>query len=256
MIQRIAAIGDVHGCYEELEQLYNRLCWISIDEIWHVGDLVDRGPHSGKTVEFCRKKGIKGVRGNHDDVIIDHWDRRNKVGFKLRNLDKQRTLREIVQDDIDYLRSLPFLHVFDDLNTVLVHGGLYPKLPLYAQPNNVCRLQMVHPDHPKKSVWWGEDAVLMYDKSKSEEEWRASGWERWYRVYDHEQHVIFGHSTWAQPMIWQNPGAGKCIGVDTGSCFGGSVTAAIMDSSGIPIFLSVKCKELYYQDAHRAFNEG
>jgi hypothetical protein len=39
MSKKIAAIGDVHGCYEELEQLYNSLCWISLDEIWHLGDL-------------------------------------------------------------------------------------------------------------------------------------------------------------------------------------------------------------------------
>jgi diadenosine tetraphosphatase ApaH/serine/threonine PP2A family protein phosphatase len=239
-----------------LEELYRRLCWLSLDGIWHLGDLVDRGPNSGKAVEFCRTKGIKGVLGNHDDTIIGHWDRFTKHGFVPRNVDKQRTLREVVQADIDYLRTLPYLHVIDDLSVVLVHGGLFPRIPLYAQNSNVCRLQMVHPDFPGKSVWWGEDAKLMYANGKTEEEQRALGWERWYKVYDHEQDVYFGHSTWAQPMIWQNEGAGKCVGIDTGSCFGGSVTAAIIDSSRSPVFLSVKCKKLYYPDAHRAFNEG
>lgn len=256
MIKRIAAIGDIHGCWEELEELYHKLCWLSLDEIWHLGDLVDRGPHSGKVIELCRKYNIKGVKGNHDESIINHWDRVSRGGHAPKNEDKRKTITELVQADIDYLKELPYLHVIDDLNLVLVHGGLYPKIPLYAQPTNVCRLQMIHPYQPGKSVWWGNDAELMFANAKSEEEWRKLGWERWYKVYDHEQDVLFGHSTWAQPMIWENEGYGKCIGVDTGSCFGGMVTACIYENSGSFSFLGVKSKKLYYPDAHRAFNEG
>jgi hypothetical protein len=193
--------------------------------------------------------------GNHDDSIINHWNRFNSSGGLPRNLDKRKTLSELCQRDVDYLSTLPYLHVFDDLGLVLVHGGLFPKIPLYAQPINVCRTQMVNPFYPGKSVWWGNDAKLMFKNGKTEDEMRAEGWERWYRVYDHEQDVIFGHSTFAQPMIYQNKGYGRCIGVDTGSCFGGSVTAAIYSASSLS-FISVKCKELYYPDAHRAFNEG
>jgi len=256
MIQRIAAIGDIHACYEELEELYNKLCWVSLDEIWHLGDVCDRGPHSGKTIEFCRKHNIKGVKGNHDESIINHWDRMLRGSTPTQNADKRKTLTEIVQADVDYLKDLPYLHIFHDINTVLVHGGLWPKMPLYAQPTSVCRLQMIHPHYPGKTMWWGNNASLMFEGAKSEEELVKDGWIRWYKAYDHEQHIVFGHSTFAQPMIWQNPGYGKTIGVDTGSSFGGCLTACIMDNSGKPWFISVKNKKLYYPSASRAFMEG
>lgn len=38
-MKRIAVIGDIHGCIDELNLLYKAICHHSIDEIWHVGDL-------------------------------------------------------------------------------------------------------------------------------------------------------------------------------------------------------------------------
>lgn len=256
MIQRIAAIGDVHGCYEEFEQLIHALSWLSLDEIWHVGDLVDRGPHSGKTIDVALKYDIKGVMGNHDDSIINHFDRVSRGCSQPRNPDKRKTLQEITDHHVSYLRNLPFLHVIDPLNLVLVHGGIFPSIPLYAQSVNVCRAQMVHPFLPGKTKWWGEDAKMFEAFGETEEQLTKKGWNRWYRLYDHDQHVIFGHSTFAQPFIHQNPGYGMTIGVDTGSCFGGSVTACIFDGTTNPSFMSVKCKKIYYTDAYRSFMEG
>lgn len=255
MVNRIAAIGDIHACYEELETLYNHLCWFSLDEIWHVGDVVDRGPHSGKAVEFCRTHNIKGVMGNHDESIINHWNAFHATGRLSRNLDKQRTVSELCQDDVTYLQSLPYLHIFDDLGLILAHAGLWPKIPLYAQPTNVCRVNMIHPDKVRQTRWFGSDAVFGPGK-KTEEQSLKEGWTRWYKSYDYQEDLIFGHSTFAQPVIFQNPGYGRCIGIDTGSCFGGMVTACIYNSDKTFSFLGVKAKELYYKDAHRAFIEG
>lgn len=39
MIKRVAVISDIHGCNVEFQELINRLNWISLDEIWAVGDL-------------------------------------------------------------------------------------------------------------------------------------------------------------------------------------------------------------------------
>ena len=41
------AIGDVQGCYTELRELLAQLKFSSDrDQIWFVGDLVNRGPQS------------------------------------------------------------------------------------------------------------------------------------------------------------------------------------------------------------------
>lgn len=219
--------------------------------IW--GIFVDRGPDSGGVVQFCIDKGIFGVSGNHDVSILNHFNRIKSGGLPPFNPDKQATLRQLNQTHIDYIATLPPIHVIDDLGLILVHGGIWPDVPVYAQNPNVIRVQMIHPDLPGKVRWWGAHATHG-PSGKTEEQSRAEGWERWYKVYDHEQDVIFGHSTFAQPMIHRPAGAGRCIGIDTGSSFGGCLTAAIYSQSEL-FFISIKNKTVYCQSTTRHFFE-
>jgi hypothetical protein len=252
---RIAVIGDVPGCVAEFEELLAHLEWCSVDEIWTVGDLVDRGPDSHGVIQLCRDKGVRSVMGNHDQSIIDHYERHLLSGQSPKNDDKAKTIKQLTPEDVDYLRRLPPLHVFDKLGLVVVHGGLWPGLALHQQPKNVIRAQLINPYRLYESRWWGPDA-MEHRSQKSEEESRREGFERWYRLYDHSFDCIYGHSTWAQPMIHQNKGAGRTIGIDTGSCFGGSVTACIYGIDRNPSFLSVKAKELWFPAARRCFWEA
>lgn len=245
-MKKIAVIGDIHGCVEELKTLYDRLCWLSLDEIWAAGDLVDRGPDSGGVVRFCRKNRIQTVMGNHEESILKLWDARaaRPDSFLCRNEDKLRTINQLTEEDIDFLRRSPKLHVFDENGLLIVHGGLWPRVSWQDQPHNVVRAQMIHPGQFGGCRWWGKDAPMGKSK-RTEEESRAEGWVRWYEIYDHEYDVVYGHSVFTQPFIHQNPGAGRTIGIDTASCFGGMVTAGIF-SSGEPFFVSVKAKEIYF----------
>jgi len=63
------AIGDIQGCCDELKALLAR-CKFSADrdELWFVGDLVNRGPQSLETLRFVRALGANAtvVLGNHD----------------------------------------------------------------------------------------------------------------------------------------------------------------------------------------------
>ena len=62
------AIGDIQGCCDELKTLLQR-CHYSADrdELWFVGDLVNRGPKSLETLRFVRSLGAGAtvVLGNH-----------------------------------------------------------------------------------------------------------------------------------------------------------------------------------------------
>jgi diadenosine tetraphosphatase ApaH/serine/threonine PP2A family protein phosphatase len=241
VIQRVACIGDVHGCIEEYLELLSKLEWLSLDEIWSLADLVDRGPDSGAVVKTTRSR-IKSIGGNHDYTMVGHYERWLKTGEVPKNADKARTLSQLSKEDYEYLRDLPRLHVIDDLDLVLVHGGLWPSTELWRQPYNVIRAQMIHPGQGDNSRWWGNKAHF-HKSGKTEAENVAEGWARWYHIYNLPHRVAFGHSVFAMPKEHQNEGAGLTVGVDTGCCFGGSLTAAIFDNSPRPTYLSVRAKK-------------
>ncbi len=63
----IAVIGDVHGCFYTLNNLYNEINSKYPDiPVYCVGDLVDRGKHSFEVVQFVMQNRIVFTPGNHD----------------------------------------------------------------------------------------------------------------------------------------------------------------------------------------------
>lgn len=243
-----AIIGDSHGCFEEFEELIKVLLSMKVDEIWHAGDLVDRGPDSGKTVQVAIDYQLKGVMGNHEQSIIRHWDSFQRTGNFPHNPAKARTLRELKQHHVDYMKTLPYLHVFDDQNLVLVHGGLWPSLELWKQPDNVCRAQMILPYVPERPCrWWGPESTKQ-KSGKTEEQNYADGYRRWYHVYDGKENVAYGHSVFVQPMLHQNKDAGWTCGLDTGNVFGGVLTAGIFEGDKRPYFICIPPKKVYCED--------
>ena len=58
------AIGDIQGCCDELQALLKRIHYSADrDELWFVGDLVNRGPQSAQTLRFVRSLGAGATVG-------------------------------------------------------------------------------------------------------------------------------------------------------------------------------------------------
>jgi bis(5'-nucleosyl)-tetraphosphatase (symmetrical) len=119
------AIGDVQGCFEELEQLLGEIGFSPTrDRLWFVGDLVNRGPRSLEVVRFVKGLGDRAivVQGNHDLHLLalaaGHAKRRADDTFDdvLSAPDRDEVL--------DWLRFRPMLYVEDEY--LMVHAGLLP----------------------------------------------------------------------------------------------------------------------------------
>lgn len=127
-------IGDVHGCLETLKALLEAVSFSKGDELYFLGDYVDRGPDVKGVFDFIFQLKSDGytvvcLRGNHEQMMLDareddealmHW-LRNGGRETLRSFDVH-LLREVPQIYWDFMESLPYYHEIDKY--ILVHGGL------------------------------------------------------------------------------------------------------------------------------------
>lgn len=119
------AIGDVQGCFDELQALLARLKFGRADRLWFVGDLVNRGPKSLEVLRFVRDLGDRAVvvLGNHDLHLVTQHEgfERPRKDDTLQDVLDARDRRELV----DWLRTRPMMHVEGDY--AMVHAGLPPQ---------------------------------------------------------------------------------------------------------------------------------
>ena len=100
-------IGDVQGCYSELQALVKKIKFNpNKDKIIFAGDLVNRGHQSLEVMEFCmRHKGsIKAVLGNHDFYLLYLIEHQKKNKSLKRVLDSKN-----IQKYHSWLKKLPLL---------------------------------------------------------------------------------------------------------------------------------------------------
>lgn len=65
-------VGDVHGDYERLTDLLSVIKFdVTVDRLFSVGDLIDRGPDSAKCLELLNEPWFFSVLGNHEDMLIN-----------------------------------------------------------------------------------------------------------------------------------------------------------------------------------------
>src|SRR5690606_13277359 len=117
-------IGDVQGCYTELEKLLQLIHFDQVnDTLWFTGDLVNRGPKSLDVLRLIKSLGDKHITvlGNHDLHLLAVY-----YGYRRNEKD---TFLDVLQaadkeDLIAWLHTRPIFHYDPQLNYALVHAGL------------------------------------------------------------------------------------------------------------------------------------
>lgn len=80
-MDRLVAIGDIHGCVHTLKDLLNRVSYSSqTDTLVFIGDYIDRGYFSYEVVDMLiklqhqvGKDKVVCLRGNHEQMAIDAY---------------------------------------------------------------------------------------------------------------------------------------------------------------------------------------
>jgi serine/threonine protein phosphatase 1 len=212
MASRTIVVGDIHGCFDELQALLEKTAFTADDRVISVGDLITKGPKNREVLDlFMTDKRFSAVIGNHDLALRRRW---NGEKFKLKPSQKptHKELKKEKEKYLPFLNNLPFVIELD--SHLIVHAGLRPNVALYSQTtDDLTELRSLGPDRTKR------DGTAWYDE------------------YDGEKMVLFGHWPAEEPRRGRN-----ALGLDTGCVYGHRLTAYIIESGKVE---SVRARKVY-----------
>lgn len=212
MAGRRIVVGDIHGCYDELMELLEKVGIGDDDRIFSVGDLITKGPNSKEVLElFMTDARFATVIGNHDLALRRKWNG-EEIELKPAQKETHKELKAEKDAYVSFFNRMPFMI---DLGThLVVHAGVRPTVELYSQTTS--------------------DMTLIRTLGANPESDEGTPW---YHVYHGEKIILFGH--WPAP----EPRRGrKAIGLDTGCVYGYNLTAYIIEEDE---FVTVKAKKKY-----------
>jgi serine/threonine protein phosphatase 1 len=215
---RLIAIGDIHGCHLEFEELLDRLAPQRNDRIILLGDLVNRGPDSCRVLDLARAHRCISLLGNHELRLMKYRRTGDRKYAKEHDLD---TFSKLRPQDWAYLEAMPLTFEESELNTVFVHGGFLPGEPWQKQSAEVVtRIQVVGKDGQPAKRSDAPDAPA------------------WADLWSGPPFVIYGHTP--RPEIYKLKWS---AGIDTGCVMGGSLTACILPEKR---FVQVRARKAYF----------
>lgn len=229
-------VGDIQGCAREFEKLLRVIRFNAHeDELWCLGDLINRGPDSLEVLRIWRSIGGRALIGNHEiNALLAVSGRRPR---RLRTLD---TLFQAPDADalVRQLRSLPVLvhlpAVERGPDVWIVHAGLDPRWTDLHQTAAILNAE-AHDDD------WLESPGVQFatgvrccaeNGARSEDSGPPKDcrppYRPWDRFYKGENLVVHGH--WATRGYYRRK---RTMGLDSGCVYGGSLTAWCQDEDRI-----------------------
>jgi len=194
-------IGDIHGCYYELQQLLDKAGLSDDDEVIAIGDLFDRGPEPREVFQFFRDTAnARTIMGNHEWKHIRATD--GTLPPRFAALLTRWEMGDLYDEFLDYVSSLP---LYLDLDSALVlHGFLEPHVPLAEQTQ-----------------------PMLLGVTSAEMRLHATYDKLWYTYYDGDKPLIVGHRDYSDEQklfVYQD----KVFGIDTRCVYGGSLTGVLL----------------------------
>ena len=214
---RTIAIGDVHGCADEFEELLDALELEKKDRVIQVGDLINRGPDSHRVIELAQMYEVQTILGNHELRLLHakRTGRRNR----LKDYDHE-TMDQLTKKDWNFLNHLPKYRFGPKRKTVMVHGGFLPNKSWQKQDlETITSLQVID-----QKGRYGKRSDLP-DAAPWADSWKGKPF------------VVYGHTP--RPSVLERPGS---IGIDTGCVYGGHLTAYVIEDKTL---VQVRAHKVY-----------
>jgi len=218
---KIFAIGDIHGCYDKLTKLLERIPFDpDRDTIIFLGDYINRGPDSYQVIDYLvelRKRCRDAVflKGNHEQMLLEYaatgrpdileYLRAMGVGLTVESYNtnpaRLRDLACFPPEHRDFLYSLEFGVIRG--TTVFTHADITVEtIPLLTGTS------LAEPiDHVTETSLLSSRR-LIYDQQG------IAGYT-----------IVFGHIPLASPLV-----LGDRICIDTGAVYGNMLTALELPS--------------------------
>jgi serine/threonine protein phosphatase 1 len=201
---RLFAIGDIHGCPDELTAMLKAIAPQAGDTVVFIGDYVDRGPSPRDVIEVVLELG-KGqaelvcLRGNHEDMMLSFLGLGGHYGesflfnggattldsYGVREDEIERALERIPDSHADFLKGLALSYRRPPY--LFVHAGILPGRQLEEQD-------------PEDLLWIRQEFIL--------------------NPHQLGATVVFGHTP-MRSMLVDLP---YKLGIDTGLVYGGKLT--------------------------------
>ena len=226
--------GDVHGCYDELLALLEKLGYdIQPNTITpppgrkalFLGDLVDRGPKTPEVMDLVMRMIDADIAlcvpGNHDVRLVRALQGKNvKPTYGL--FESLEQLKDHASEDrkqyATFLDSLISHYVLDDGNLIVAHAGM--KEEMAGRTSGAVRSFALYGETTGETDEFGLPVRL---------DWAAQ--------YRGKAMVVYGHTP-IPNAEWLN----NTINIDTGCVFGGELTALRYPEKEL---VSVPARETY-----------
>jgi serine/threonine protein phosphatase 1 len=214
--KKIFAIGDIHGCAQQLTTLLGRIpCDRERDTLVFLGDYVNRGPDSKGVLDILLElketcADIHFLKGNHEQEILEYSASGHMDSLRaLRAMGVEATVESygarvhaltglgcFPLEHREFLHTLKFFHLQDDY--LFIHADINKELlrcPMKESDDRMQRYVM--------------ETGLLSSRRLAQE-----------RTTGIDTVVVFGHIPFASPLVLADR-----IGIDTGAVYGNMLTA-------------------------------
>ena len=192
---RLLAIGDIHGCLDQLKVLMDQVVPTTSDQVVFLGDYVDRGPASAGVIDYLLEfrstfPATVFLRGNHEQMFAEYLQGHDPTAFLmnggLKTLSSYQDNGQwpIPSSHRTFLKAL--INCYETEDFIFVHAGLRPEIPLSEQDNS-------------DLIWIRREFISSN--------------------YDWGKTVVYGHTPLEEPLL-----TGSRMGLDTGCVYGRQLT--------------------------------